>query len=196
MNQNKMKKEVYLIRHAQSEANASLDLDYQTFYYDPHITNLGKQQAARAKKISDKIDFDLIVCSPLTRALQTFEYMFPRPIQNTVVLSFIREYLNDSSDVGRQPDVLKKEFANFDFSGLRKFWWNNDVPIDEKEINYESIQDLNARVKKFKKWIDGRDEEKIAVISHGTFISRITQYFPNNCEFQIWCPDQTEKIVN
>jgi hypothetical protein len=46
--------------------------------------------------------------------------------------------------------VLKKEFANFDFSGLRKFWWNNDVPIDEKEINYESIQDLNARVKNSK----------------------------------------------
>jgi len=72
---------------------------------------------------------------------------------------------------------------------LRKFWWNNDVPIDEKEINYESIQNLDARVKKFKKWIEERDERKIAVISHGTFISRITCYFPNNCEFQIWNPD-------
>ena len=115
--------------------------------------------------------------------------MFPRPIQNTVVLSFIREYLNDSSDVGRQPDVLKKEFANFDFSGLRKFWWNNDAPIDEKEINYESIQNLDTRVKNLKNRIDERDEGKIAVISHGTFISRITNYFPNNCEFQILNPD-------
>ena len=184
-----MRKEVYLIRHAQSEANASMDLGNQTFYYDPHITNLGKQQAVKTRKILANIDFDLIVCSPLTRALQTLECVFPRLIQNTVILSLVREYLNDYSDVGRQPDVLKKEFTNFDFSGLEKFWWNNDVPIDEKEINYESIQNLDARVKKFKKWIDERNERKIAVISHGTFISRITDYFPNNCEFQIWHPD-------
>jgi broad specificity phosphatase PhoE len=186
-----MKKEVYLIRHAQSEANASLDHDDQTVYYDPNITNLGKKQAAITRKLLANIDFDLIVCSPLRRALQTFEYIFPEPIQNTVVLPLVREYLNDSADVGSQPNVLRKEFANFDFSGLRKFWWNNDVPIDEKEINYESIQNLDARVKKFKKWIEGRDEGKIAVISHGTFISRITYYFPNNCEFQIWNPDHS-----
>ena len=189
MNRNKMRKEVYLIRHAQSEANASLDLDDPTIYYDPRITNSGKQQAVITRKLLANIDFDLIVCSPLTRALQTFKCIFPRPIQNTVVLSLVREYLNDSADVGSQPNTLKKEFANFDFSGLRKFWWNNDVPIDEKEINYESIQNLDARAKKFKKWIDERNERKIAVISHGTFISRITYYFPNNCEFQIWHPD-------
>ena len=186
-----MRKEVYLIRHAQSEANASLDLDDPTIYYDPRITNAGKQQAVITRKLLANIDFDLIVCSPLIRALQTFEYIFPRQIQKTVVLSLVREYLNDSADVGSQPNTLKKEFANFDFSGLRKFWWNNDAPIDEKEINYESIQNLDARVKKFKKWIDERNERKIAVISHGTFISRITYYFPNNCEFQIWHPDHS-----
>ena len=109
-----MRKEVYLIRHAQSEANASMDLGNQTFSYDPHITNLGKQQAAKTRKILANIDFDLIVCSPLTRALQTLECVFPRLIQNTVILSLVREYLNDYSDVGRQPDVLKKEFTNFD----------------------------------------------------------------------------------
>ena len=184
-----MRKEVYLIRHAQSEANASLDRDDQTIYYDPRITNLGKKQAAITRKLLADIDFDLIVCSPLTRALQTFECIFPRPIQKTVVLSLVREYLNDSADVGSQPNELSEEFENLDFSGLQKFWWNNDVPIDEKKISYESIHNLDARVKKFKKWINGRNERKIAVISHGTFISRITYYFPNNCEFQIWYPD-------
>ena len=29
-----MTKKIYLIRHAQSEANAALDLDNNTFYYD------------------------------------------------------------------------------------------------------------------------------------------------------------------
>ena len=186
---NYMRKQVYLIRHAQSEANASYEREDQTIYFDPGITNLGKKQAAIARKLLANIDFDLIVCSPLTRALQTFEFIFPRPIQNKVVLSFVREYLNDPADVGSQPNELSEKFENFDFSGLQKFWWNNDVPIEEKEINYESIHNLDARVKKFKKWIEARTERKIAVISHGTFISRITDYFPNNCEFQIWYPD-------
>ena len=65
-----MRKEVYLIRHAQSEANASYDLDDPTIYYDPRITNSGKQQAVITRKLLANIDFDLIVCSPLTRALQ------------------------------------------------------------------------------------------------------------------------------
>jgi len=121
MNRNKMRKEVYLIRHAQSEANASYDLDDPTIYYDPRITNSGKQQAVITRKLLANIDFDLIVCSPLTRALQTFECIFPRPIQNTVVLSLVREYLNDSADVGSQPNTLKKEFANFDFYHISNF---------------------------------------------------------------------------
>ena len=184
-----MSKEVYLIRHAQSEANASLDLDNPTFYYDARITNLGKQQAKNTRKLLANIDFDLFVCSPLTRALQTFECIFPKPINNTIVLPLAREHLDNPPDVGRQPNILKREFPNFDFSELQKFWWNNDIPIDEKEINYETIRDLDVRVKKFKKWIDERDEKAIAVISHGTFISRITRVFPDNCDFQIWHPE-------
>ena len=186
---NYMRKQVYLIRHAQSEANASYEREDQTIYFDLGITNLGKKQAAITRKLLANIDFDLIVCSPLIRALQTFECIFPKPIQNTVVLPLVREYLNDSADVGSQPDTLRKKFTNFDFSGLQKFWWNNDVSIDEKEVNYESIQNLDARVKKFKKWIDERDEKTIAVISHGTFISRITCSYPDNCDFQIWHPE-------
>ena len=184
-----MPKQIYLIRHAQSEANAALDLDDPTFYYDARITSLGKEQALNAQKKLKNIDFDLMLCSPLTRTLQTFSLIFPKPIANTIILPFVREHLDHSCDVGRQPSVIQKEFPHLDFDEVKEFWWNNDAPIDERVINWESIEDLDKRVDKFKNWIDKRPEEKIALVSHGTFISRIVNFFLDNCEFKIWYPD-------
>ena len=51
--------------------------------------------------------------------------------------------------------------------------WNKD----EKEINQESIRDLDQRVLCFKEWINKRKEKTIAVVSHGTFISRVIYFF-------------------
>ena len=39
-----MNKEVYLIRHGQSEANVALDLDDPNFYYDARLTSLEKNK--------------------------------------------------------------------------------------------------------------------------------------------------------
>ena len=184
-----MSKKIYLIRHAQSEANAALDLDDPTFYYDAKITMLGKKQALNTQKKLKNINFDLMLCSPLTRTLETFSLIFPTPIPNTMILPFIREHLDHSCDVGKQPSVLQKKFPNFNFNELKDFWWNNNIPIDEKIINLESINDLDKRVNKFKNWINTRTEKKIAVVSHGTFISRIIHFFLENCEFEIWRPE-------
>ena len=184
-----MNKKIYLIRHAQSEANAAIDLDNPTFYYDARLTNLGKEQTLKTRKKLANVDFDLMISSPLTRTLQTFSLVFPLPINNTIVLPLVREHLDHSCDVGRQPEILKKEFPHFNLATLKKFWWNNDKLIDEKAINQESIENLDIRVEKFKKWICERDEQTIAVVSHGTFISRIIGFHLNNCEYGVWEPN-------
>ena len=66
---------------------------------------------------------------------------------------------------------------------------DDDLPIDEKEVYLESIKDLDLRVSNFINWIRNREEQNIAVVSHGTYISRITNIFLDNCEFNIWHPD-------
>ena len=184
-----MNKEVYLIRHGQSEANVALDLDNPNFYYDAKLTSLGKEQAQDTQKKLKNLDFDLVLCSPLTRALQTFTLIFPNLSQEAVILPFVREHSLCSSEVGRQPSILAKEFPEFKFDNLKNFWWNNNIYIDEKKIIFESMEDLDKRVLIFKKWIQNRGEKKIALVSHGTFISRIINYLLNNCEFEIWYPD-------
>ena len=184
-----MTKKVYLIRHAQSYANAANDLDNPKFYYDSPITDVGKQQALKARNRLSGINFDLLVCSPLTRTLETFSTIFENPISNTIILPLVREHLDHSCDVGSNPNILQKKFTQFNFSKINNYWWNNDIFIDEKKINKESLYNLDKRVALFKDWIIKRDEKTIGVVSHGTFISRIIHFFLENCEHEVWSPD-------
>ena len=97
----------------------------------------------------------------------------------------IREHLYHSCDVGRQPKTLKKEFKNYDFSNLEKYWWNNNIPINEKLIKQESHNDIRNRLIKFLLKMRNLDANNIVLVSHGTFLSQITDYMMDNCEFFI-----------
>ena len=177
-------KKIYLIRHAESEANVAMDLDNPTYYYDARITEKGKGQALRTRQVLEGVNFDSYICSPLTRTLQTFSIIFPEKKPN--IQPLIREQSFASSEVGRQPNALKKEFPLFDFSYLNNFWWNNDKEINEKKIVIENFNDIKIRLNKFKLLLDKHKGTNIAIVSHGTFLSQITGYLLENCEHYIW----------
>ena len=134
-----------------NEANAAVDLDNPTYYYDAKITKRGESQALKAKYELENINFDTFICSPLTRTLQTFSIIFPD--NKPIIEPLIREHLFHSCDVGRQPSSLKKDFTSFDFSNLNDFWWNNNKPINEKKIVKENFNDIKNRLDKFKLWL-------------------------------------------
>jgi len=90
-------KKIYLIRHAESEANAAVDLDNPTYYYDARITKKGEEQALKTRTKLNNIKFDTYICSPLTRTLQTFSLIFPNKIP--MIEPLIREHLFHSCDV-------------------------------------------------------------------------------------------------
>ena len=177
-------KKIYLIRHAESEANAAVDLDNPTYYYDARITKRGESQALKAKNVLENIHFDTYICSPLTRTLQTFSIIFPD--NKPIIEPLIREHLFHSCDVGRQPSSLIKDFTSFDFSNLNDFWWNNNKPINEKKIVKENFNDIKNRLDKFKLWLNKSNSNTIALVSHGTFLSQITGYMLENCEHYVW----------
>ena len=177
-------KRIYLIRHAESEANAAVDLDNPTYYYDAKITKRGVDQALKARNLLKNINFDTFICSPLTRTLQTFSIIFPD--NKPIIEPLIRELLFHSCDVGRQPKYLQKDFKSFDFSNLNKFWWNNNKQINEKKIVKENFNDIKNRLDKFKLWLDKSNSNTVALVSHGTFLSQISGYMLENCEYYIW----------
>ena len=186
-------KKIYLIRHAESEANVSMDLDNPTHYFDSKITYRGQKQAYKAKEKFKKINFDTYICSPLTRALETFSIIFPEKLP--IIQPLIREQLFHSCDIGSQPIILKNNFPFFDFTNLNKNWWNNEHPknywwnnnsINEKKMVKESFYDIKVRLDKFKSWLSTFDSSTVAVVSHGTFLNQITGYMLDNCEHYIW----------
>lgn len=142
------------------------------------------EQALKARKDLENINFDTFICSPLTRTLQTFSIIFPD--NKPIIEPLIREHLFHSCDVGRQPNNLKKDFKSFDFSNLSQFWWNNNRQINEKKIVKENFNDIKNRLDKFKLLLDKSNSNTIALVSHGTFLSQITGYMLENCEHYIW----------
>lgn len=57
--------DLYIIRHGESQGNIGLEVE------DPHLTELGQKQAELLALRLRNIDFDVILSSPLTRAVQT-----------------------------------------------------------------------------------------------------------------------------
>ena len=113
----------------------------------------------------------------------TFSLVFPN--NKPILDPLIREHLFHSCDVGRQPKILKKEFKEYDFSNLSNYWWNNNVPINEKLIKKESHYDIHIRLRKFIISLKKIKSENVVIVSHGTYLSQITEYMLENCELFI-----------
>ena len=84
-----------------------------TYRYDTRLTARGQAEASRAARQVSRLRQkpDLLVVSPLTRALQTAILAYGQQPQCPVhVEPLWRERLYLSSDVGRQPQQLQQEY--------------------------------------------------------------------------------------
>ena len=131
---------------------------------------------------------DLVVTSPLTRALQTASGLFEGQAVPIQVSSVHRERLGNSCDVGRRPAVLSAEFPTLAFDHLDEVWWH-DGEKDERGVPVEPDHLFSQRLEEFSRWIGARPERTIVVIGHGTFFHRLTGQHFDNCEIVKWRPD-------
>lgn len=173
-------KRIHFIRHAQSRHNA-LALttpDEDTLRRDPtlrdaRLTRLGEQQAlALADEVSRLREIELVVVSPLTRAIQTMLAAFDGHPAPRLVEALHREHLDSWCDIGRSPGALARDFPMLDFGGLADPWWHV-VDGDEPYVR-EPPEALDGRVAAFGDWLRARPEDCIAVIGHGTFLRHLT----------------------
>jgi broad specificity phosphatase PhoE len=179
-------KPVILIRHGQSTFN----LHYERTGEDPghvdaRLTPLGEQQAleARAAVAGDLVD--LVICSPLTRALQTAHLIFGARDVPIHVTCHHRERLESSCDVGRTPAALKQDFPQLAFDHLGDPWWHH-VPGDDRPFVTEPVELFDDRVASFRTWLADHEAERIAVVGHGTFFHALTGRWLRNCEVLRW----------
>ena len=80
---------IYFVRHAESLYNRCLrEKGIDPFVFDAPLSAVGKKEANEAAKYLEKERFDLIVSSPLSRAIDTCNIVLSNQLgeQNTKIL--------------------------------------------------------------------------------------------------------------
>ena len=165
---------LYLIRHGKALHNELYEIIGVHAFRAPEVidsplTNVGHQQAqALAETIRDK-NIELVLVSPLMRALQTAHGIFKDtdiPIRS---LECLREYPIGEDTCNQRSDIslLKVRFPRIDFS---------KIEIDEDILwteTRETREDLQKRIDEAKRYIKTLPETKIAIVSHNGFIGQL-----------------------
>ena len=171
---------IYLIRHAQSEFNATFKRgNDDPMIFDAPLSPLGREQAKAARLSVRELEITQVLVSPMTRALQTASILFG-PDFPTQVVADIREQVVHSCDIGRPPRELAAEFPHYDFDHLERCWWYSPGG-GERSIAIEPAEILQARADGYKARLKNNGIDSVAIVSHGNFIRALSGVKPDNC---------------
>lgn len=155
-----MAKNVYLVRHAESEANkAGMD-----FGNTPPLSELGCIQAqAIAQRVAKISGLKRIICSTLPRALETAETIATwtrLPIEKNALF-----------DQRRRPSCLIGE-SHLDskaISVMREIFEGYTIP-GHRHSDEENLDDLRRRAAQALSFLETHPDDILCVITHGMFL--------------------------
>lgn len=143
---------LYLLRHGQSEANAQ---HIVAGSHDSPLSPIGIAQAEYAGDTAKRFfDFDLIVSSPMSRALQTAQIVAQRigyPVEDILVIDDLRE-----RNLG---EVEGKDYTQAPHH-------NGNYEDAENVPGVEPIGDLLTRVQGVLAQLRVRPEQNILIVAH------------------------------
>lgn len=149
---------VYIVRHGQTDSNLAGVYNY----LNEDINENGIEQA---KNLSEKIkdlDYELIYCSPLKRAMHTANII---NIHNKTML--FDERLQE-----RNPGNLSgKELISID----RNKYWN--YFLEEKFADEESVKELFSRVYQFLDELKQKEYKSVLIVAHSGVSKAFYGYF-------------------
>lgn len=164
------------VRHAQALHNV---YDENLWTPDNPLTDEGVQQCKVARNLWGKNIFseaDLIIVSPMTRALNTAYHLNGEDLQNKsrwLVSPMCAEKLSGATCDEGTPKSEQVEKVPWmkdlpGFQDLDEKWWT--LPREEEELRIAAFMDFLRK----------RTESKIVVVSHGGFLEYIVgHYMPN-----------------
>ncbi|TYZ58862.1 hypothetical protein PybrP1_000498 [[Pythium] brassicae (nom. inval.)] len=208
-------KMLYCIRHGESTYNEWRRQSFLNFSWlwvrDPMLVDAplsikGRQQTEllhdeiNARCLQERIE--LIITSPLTRAVQTMTGGFRDADIPILLEPLCREMLDTACDIGRQPEELAASFVtvNADFHALESFWWlppgkrpsgaaaqhAYEAPRTRAEVAplRESSADVDGRIRALVAKLDALPQTRIALVGHSAFFKRLLGMGRklNNCE--------------
>lgn len=142
-----MMKKLYFARHGESEMNVKKLLAGTT---DTPLTDAGRMQAKKAGQNAQELGIDLIVSSPLSRALETAQII--------------------AKEIGYQKSqiITNKLLIERDHGPLEGQAWSPDLNLDGFS-DIETDGTLVERAHLALKWINSHSANHILVVSHGAF---------------------------
>lgn len=178
---------VYLLRHGYSTFQESYDATNEDpGFIDARLAERGHEQVRLAAAAIPNLGIELVVTSPLTRAIQTVLGIFDgTPLPPVLVDARVRERLGDMCDIGRSPAELAEEYPNLDFAHLPERWWY-DGPLDARGVPMEPWPEVEARARQFGDWLRSRPEATILVVSHFGLLRNLGATDIANCELREW----------
>eukprot|EP00041_Stephanoeca_diplocostata_P037544 m.1424108 g.1424108 ORF g.1424108 m.1424108 type:complete len:331 (-) comp25060_c0_seq1:5246-6238(-) len=181
-----MKKTIYLQRHGQAQHNVNAEpmresgCSYEEFLeqmriddaLDSDLTSEGKQQAQSIQAISCNEAYDLgielLVASPLSRAIETSQLAFPQhhPKYSSLRRCVLEEFreINGLLLNGKRrsaPEIAKR-FPSWDLSTLKfeeDVYWTSDR-LEDRNDRHDRLTDAMA-------WLFEQPESNICVTAHG-----------------------------
>uniref|UniRef100_A0A7S4NNT6 Phosphoglycerate mutase n=1 Tax=Guillardia theta TaxID=55529 RepID=A0A7S4NNT6_GUITH len=205
-------KKVLFIRHGVTEMNEYLrSVPYGSKDFvdpgmrDTRLTVTGQEQAAElGKAMIEQVEtwkengegLDLIVSSPLSRALDTAQLIFSGENLKCIprrVNPLVRERMWLSSDVGTPTSQLRSAYPSWEFGDMEDVWWyTTEDDWQTKEWRSpgryvcagepESV--FRKRLTEFKNWLKTREEQRIVVVAHWGVIYALTGLSLRNCQAQ------------
>ncbi|KAK4893755.1 hypothetical protein LTR27_008003 [Elasticomyces elasticus] len=159
---------LHIMRHGQGEHSTAVNGENGKNVRDAPLTQKGKEQCAERCRSFDSHDkVQLLLASPLRRALQTCAYSFEPCIDRgmkILALPMAEEATNDPCDTGSPVHVLKEEFPNrVDFDHVSEGWF-----LHEGEYAVDPIS-LRLRAAKLRRFVRERPERVVVLVSHGFF---------------------------
>lgn len=188
-------KVLHAMRHGTTEMNVFLRSNpygstgfHDPGFYDTVLTPDGREGAklARRKVKALKLKPELLVVSPLTRALQTADLAFKDVECPITVEALARERVWLSSDCGSSPQELGRNWPadRYTFDHLPDIWWSNGGNDDPKHVVLEPEEEFAARVDELRDWLMGRPEKVIALVAHWGLLEKLTGESFSNCELR------------
>jgi phosphoserine phosphatase len=151
---------ILLIRHAESSGNIKDIIQGSK----ERLTEKGKQQTQELGEKLKKEKIEFVFSSDMQRAVETTQIAFPdTPITYT---SLIEEKRNG--------DFEGKKRSEVDWTEINK------QPFETRKApNGESLEDVKKRAQQFLELLKKQTYNKIAVMSHGTFLRVLLSIITN-----------------
>jgi 2,3-bisphosphoglycerate-dependent phosphoglycerate mutase len=150
---------VYLVRHAESKANAmNVHLGKEV-----ELSDNGLKQAGAIAQRFVGVDIDVILCSRYKRAMQTAR-MIKKVVGKRIVYSnLLGEW--------RLPSQMRG--VRYDSKSWSEMWDMLYENADNPKWHYlgaENVSGIMKRAKKLLGYVKSRKEESMIVVTHGAFI--------------------------